>query len=58
MVFHNLALKFECKENYECYKQLSDDNKAKIAALGTIDANTYESVLNEKEAFESEIDVA
>ena len=58
MTFHNLALKLECRENYECYKQVSDDNKAKITALGTIDANTDESVLKEKEAFESKIDIA
>ena len=57
MVFHNLALKLGCKENYEYYKQLSDDNKAKIPALGTIDANTDESILEEKESYEKEIDI-
>ena len=58
MTFHNLALKFECRENYDCYKQLSDDNKAKITTLGTTYAGTNESVLKEKGAFKSEIDSA
>ena len=58
MTFHNLAVKLECRENYDCYKQLSDDNKAKIIALGSIDANTDDAVLKEKESFENEIDIA
>ena len=60
MVFHNLALKIECKgkENYECYKQLSDDNKSKITTLGTIDANTDKSILKKRESYEKEIEIS
>ena len=36
----------------------SDDNKAKITALGTINTNTDDAVLKEREAFEGEIDIA
>ena len=50
MTFHNLVVKLECRENYDCYKQLSDDNKAKIIVLGSIDADTDDAVLKEKES--------
>jgi len=50
MTFHNLTLKLECKENYEWYKQLLQDIKAKITALGTIDATADNLILKEEES--------
>ena len=50
MTFHNLTLKLECKANYESYKQLLQDIKAKITALGMFDATADNLILKEEES--------
>ena len=58
MTFHDLAVKLECRKNYDCYKQLSATNKAKLTALGTINTNADDAVLKETEAFDGKINSA